>query len=199
MGRGALRTGPAAPRGAPRRVRLYAVGSLNYGGAGDRRRLASRPAGFPAHVGPSARLGRPRIGHPPNVGHPLESAPGAAARPRARRVRLSNPRRLAAALTLAAVLAASQAGWAGAAAGVMGVLAERTAGLVSGQRGTPEPFAEIVVGPGDTLWTIAERHLGRSADLRQAVYRLQEWNRLATPAIWAGQRLRVPATWLEGR
>ncbi len=47
-----------------------------------------------------------------------------------------------------------------------------------------------VVQAGDTLWTIAASHYG--GDPREAVYRLEDRNRLAGSLVQPGQRLRLP-------
>ena len=47
-----------------------------------------------------------------------------------------------------------------------------------------------VVQPADTLWSIAESHLG--GDPREGVWRLQERNRLETALLRPGQRLIIP-------
>ncbi len=51
-------------------------------------------------------------------------------------------------------------------------------------------FETAVVEPGDTVWTIAEaRYTG---DPRPHVDAILELNRLRTPLLWPGQRLRIP-------
>lgn len=47
-----------------------------------------------------------------------------------------------------------------------------------------------VVRAGDTLWTIAAAHYG--GDPREAVWRVEQRNRLDGPAVRVGQRLRLP-------
>lgn len=46
------------------------------------------------------------------------------------------------------------------------------------------------VEPGDTLWSIAERHYG--GDPRRAVWRLQRENGLGDGTLVPGQVLRLP-------
>lgn len=151
---------PATPHraGHPRRVPLYAAGSLEF-------RQAPRQRRSDLAI--------------------VRSSPS-------RRWRLRSPARL----ILAAVVGVSLLVATGAA--VVAVVT-RVGATLWPDRTAAGPFVEIIVVPGDTLWTIAQRHLGPQADLRRAVYHLQEWNGLERPAIFPGQRLRVPATWLEGQ
>jgi nucleoid-associated protein YgaU len=53
--------------------------------------------------------------------------------------------------------------------------------------GAGEPYR---VRPGDTLWTIAERHYG--GDPRRAVWELQRENGLTGAAVTPGQVLILP-------
>jgi LysM repeat protein len=48
-----------------------------------------------------------------------------------------------------------------------------------------------VVRPGDTLWALAQRYY--AGDPRQAVWKLERVNGLASASIVPGQRLSVPA------
>lgn len=47
-----------------------------------------------------------------------------------------------------------------------------------------------VVRAGDTLWTIAASHYG--GDPREAIWRLEDRNRLSDSLVRPGQRLRLP-------
>jgi nucleoid-associated protein YgaU len=49
-----------------------------------------------------------------------------------------------------------------------------------------------VVRSGDTLWQIAAREYGPGTDLRRAVYRIQQVNRLDQPVLQPGARLTLP-------
>ncbi len=51
-------------------------------------------------------------------------------------------------------------------------------------------FETVVVEPGDTVWTIAQAHY--QGDPRPHVDAILELNRLRTPLLWPGQRLRIP-------
>ena len=50
----------------------------------------------------------------------------------------------------------------------------------------------VVVQPGDTLWTIAAQHYPGD-DTRARVDEIERLNNLASPAIEAGETLRLPA------
>ncbi|MCX6373450.1 MAG: LysM peptidoglycan-binding domain-containing protein [Actinobacteria bacterium] len=49
-----------------------------------------------------------------------------------------------------------------------------------------------VVSSGDTLWGIAGREYGSDVDLRRAIYRIREVNRLETSTVSPGDRLTLP-------
>jgi hypothetical protein len=72
-----------------------------------------------------------------------------------------------------------------------------TAALVSltaplAQAQPAQPAGTIVVGTGDTLWSIAER-IAPQADPRDVVADLERVNRLPDAALQAGERLTLPA------
>jgi nucleoid-associated protein YgaU len=48
----------------------------------------------------------------------------------------------------------------------------------------------ITVRPNDSLWAIAERHYG--GDVRDAIWRIEQANRLPGAEVSAGQRLVLP-------
>ena len=50
---------------------------------------------------------------------------------------------------------------------------------------------EVVVAPGDTLWSIARRHVGKEVDLRAAVDDIIARNRLSSTTLQPGQVLVV--------
>jgi len=50
---------------------------------------------------------------------------------------------------------------------------------------------EVVVAPGDTLWSIAQRHVSREVDLRAAVDSILAKNGLSSTALRPGQVLLV--------
>jgi len=51
---------------------------------------------------------------------------------------------------------------------------------------------KIVVRAGDTLWGLAAHEYGAGADLRQAVWQIQQANGLQGVAVQAGQRVMLP-------
>ena len=58
--------------------------------------------------------------------------------------------------------------------------------------GTPAVYTDVVVQPGDTLWSIAaERY--PSDDVRARVQDIEIANQLSSPAIEVGETLRLPA------
>jgi nucleoid-associated protein YgaU len=57
--------------------------------------------------------------------------------------------------------------------------------------GTPAVYTEVVVQPGDTLWSIATEHYP-SDDVRIRVDDIERLNGLHSPRIEAGQTLRLP-------
>lgn len=64
---------------------------------------------------------------------------------------------------------------------------------VSARQERPAPTVRYVVRPGETLWGIAGR-ISDSGDTRKAVYLLIELNHLRSPAVLAGQVIRLPAS-----
>jgi Tfp pilus assembly protein FimV len=67
-------------------------------------------------------------------------------------------------------------------------------GAAKGER--PEGLVYIVE-PGDTLWSIAERHREQAGvrDVRELVYALRQFNDLDSTHLKPGQRLIVPMAW----
>lgn len=53
-------------------------------------------------------------------------------------------------------------------------------------------FIEIVVTPGDSLWSIAGSLAGEDADLRKLVEEIMDTNALVSAEVMVGQRLFVP-------
>jgi hypothetical protein len=66
--------------------------------------------------------------------------------------------------------------------------------LVGGVGATSAPTAAVtvVVGPGDTLWSIAESHTG-GGDIRDEVAQILSANHLSSPIIEAGETLVIPS------
>lgn len=67
----------------------------------------------------------------------------------------------------------------------------------SAQASTAAPAAQparqqVLVGPGDTLWSIAEAHVSSGQDVRAYIQKLKQVNRLSSSALQAGQALYLP-------
>ena len=59
-------------------------------------------------------------------------------------------------------------------------------------RSTPAHGAKqvVTVRPYDSLWSIAQRHYG--GDVREAIWRIERANHLASADVRAGQKLVLP-------
>lgn len=51
---------------------------------------------------------------------------------------------------------------------------------------------QVIVGSGDTLWSIAEAHASKSQDIRAYIQKIKKANHLTTSALRAGQVLQLP-------
>lgn len=60
------------------------------------------------------------------------------------------------------------------------------------EAGTPVPTEVVMVGTGDTLWGIASEVAGDDS-IREVMTEIERLNALESPALMAGQELRVPA------
>jgi nucleoid-associated protein YgaU len=58
--------------------------------------------------------------------------------------------------------------------------------------GTPAVYTEVVVQPGDTVWSIASEHYPGD-DVRNRVDDIERLNGLQSPLISTGQTLRLPS------
>ena len=56
---------------------------------------------------------------------------------------------------------------------------------------TPDSYVTVVVGPGESLWSLAGRMAG-DGDARSLIEEIMAVNSLATPDVQAGQSLRIP-------
>ncbi len=50
----------------------------------------------------------------------------------------------------------------------------------------------IYVAPGETLWTIASRTIGRDKDIRERVYEIKKRNNMRSEMLQSGQKLIIP-------
>ena len=71
------------------------------------------------------------------------------------------------------------------------VVAAGAAMAMVAQGGPPAQPSEVVVQPGDTLWSIAAAHYPGD-DVRARVDDIEQANGLASPVIRAGQTLELP-------
>jgi|HubBroStandDraft_1064217.scaffolds.fasta_scaffold1060475_1 LysM repeat protein len=55
-----------------------------------------------------------------------------------------------------------------------------------------EHLTTVTVRPGDTLWTIAERHSAAGANVEDSIDAIIAANHLSGAVIVAGQQLRIP-------
>ena len=53
------------------------------------------------------------------------------------------------------------------------------------------PAEIVMVQPGESLWTLAER-IAPGADPRDVIEELKAFNRLASADVWAGQQISIP-------
>jgi nucleoid-associated protein YgaU len=86
----------------------------------------------------------------------------------------------------------SAARQAGRLAAVLGLVAGVSLGLaVVAHGGTAPVYTNVVVKPGDTIWSIAAMHYP-SDDVRTRVDDIERANGLSGPHIEAGETLRLP-------
>jgi hypothetical protein len=65
------------------------------------------------------------------------------------------------------------------------------AGSSDSMASTPDSYVTVVVGPGESLWSLAGRLAG-DGDARSLIEEIMIVNSLATPDVQAGQSLRIP-------
>ena len=65
------------------------------------------------------------------------------------------------------------------------------AGSTDSMAATPDSYVTVVVGPGESLWSLANRMAG-DGDARSLIEEIMVVNSLATPDVQAGQSLRIP-------
>jgi hypothetical protein len=65
------------------------------------------------------------------------------------------------------------------------------AGSSDSMASTPDSYVTVVVGPGESLWSLAGRMAG-DGDARSLIEEIMIVNSLATPDVQAGQSLRIP-------
>ena len=57
---------------------------------------------------------------------------------------------------------------------------------------TAQRYATVEVRPGDTLWSIAAKHVAQGTDVSQLVDEISDVNHLQAGSLQPGQRLRIP-------
>ena len=175
-------TGPGAqrpgrpPAGARRTIRPSADARRTIRPSVDPRRSARPLTSVPVLSG-SVVPGTRRI----TTGEQLHAAGRTASAVAPRRLRLTRRGRIV--LAVFAVLAVCGLFVAGA-------TAAQASGPVSAHGG-PGAARQVVVQPGDTLWSIAQS-TAPDADARTVVQEILQANRLTTASITPGQRLWVP-------
>jgi len=69
--------------------------------------------------------------------------------------------------------------------------AAQATGHTASQRATSSDLAQVVVRPGQTLWSVAE-NADPNADPRLVIQQIAQLNALTSDTLMAGQRLWVP-------
>jgi len=54
------------------------------------------------------------------------------------------------------------------------------------------PMQTIIVAPGDTLWSLIQKHYDYQGDIRRAIYEVKQINELQEAMIVPGQTLLIP-------
>ena len=166
---------PASPITSARHATVLSrIASADRATPASRAALASRPAA----VGETAVVGRATpAGRAAPAGYPVR-ARRVAGTVAPRRLRLTRRGRI-----VVAILAAL------AVCGLF--VAGASAAQASGPAAAHGNAAQVIVQPGDTLWSIAQS-ADPNADARAVVQQILQANRLTNPDIAAGQRLWVP-------
>ena len=148
-------------------------------------RVLARPAGRKAgrvagggYIAPAAISQAPPATQAPPLASPITPARRAAGTAAPRRPRLTRRGRI-----VVAILAAL------AVCGLF--VAGASAAQASGPASAHGNATQVIVQPGDTLWSIAQS-ADPNADARAIVQQILQANRLTNPDITAGQRLWVP-------
>lgn len=55
-----------------------------------------------------------------------------------------------------------------------------------------EPYEEIIVIQGDTIWSIASKYTPIKYDIRDMVYNIKRINEIETSYIYPGDTLKIP-------
>ncbi|PYI55985.1 LexA family transcriptional regulator [Paenibacillus flagellatus] len=74
----------------------------------------------------------------------------------------------------------------------IGALVHSWSGEDQVQAASVQAKEQVIVKPGDTLWTISERYAPEGEDIRRYIADLKKANGLSTSALTAGQVLVLP-------
>ncbi len=168
-----------SPRSSARRRHLSLVPT---------HRRAPRPA-------PSVRRAAPVVAPVPVAALPVAEVPVTATgscRSRRRPVALRVTRRGRLALTVSVTVLLAAGAVLALSAGSRPAPAAAAHAVVAAAPASEVP-AEVVVLPGDTLWSIADEVAAPGEDVRDVVLRLKEANGLDSVALAVGDRILVPA------
>lgn len=55
-----------------------------------------------------------------------------------------------------------------------------------------QPYEEIIVAEGDTIWYIALEFMPNNYDIREMVYNIRQLNNMDTVSIHPGDKIKVP-------
>lgn len=87
-------------------------------------------------------------------------------------------------LSIAIVFVLSGISWSGS---------ESTDGIESSGRAPWNvEYKQVIVGRGDTLWSLARQHGPQGRDIRDTVYRIRRINELDGALLYPGQTIMVP-------
>lgn len=65
-------------------------------------------------------------------------------------------------------------------------------GLDTANSQTITEYDEVKISYGDTLWSIAEKYMSDSNDIRKSVYQLCQLNDISADELYAGMTIIVP-------
>lgn len=65
-------------------------------------------------------------------------------------------------------------------------------GLNKATGSSSKDFKKVVVGSGDTLWSIAQEEKGKDVDIRKAIHAISEENNISANDLKEGDTLLIP-------
>ena len=75
---------------------------------------------------------------------------------------------------------------------MMGIIAGSLLGYNDASGDSKAEYVKVVVSPGDTLWSIAERYTDGSKDIRAYIHEICQINNLESWQLYSGQEISVP-------